>query len=215
MRSRKWRNILVIIALVMAFCFFYVKTHPLIFNESWAGHRHCISQLGKVFSMYSMDHDGHFPSHTNGYGDALLLIADYLGRNPQFLTGPCYDDSVFEHALSHDENVNIPEEECGRVYVQGLSPKSNSEIVILYDKVATPGGDHCHLPQRFRASLGREVLYIDGSTGYVKESEWPDFTKKQIALLIEEGFQDETARWYYSQEPKEIKQGFRALFQWR
>jgi hypothetical protein len=44
-------------------------------------HEHCIKQTGLAFRTYAVDHGGRFPYDTNGFGNALLLLAKggYLG----------------------------------------------------------------------------------------------------------------------------------------
>ena len=71
--------------------------------------------------------------------------------------------------------------------MQGLTIKSNPDLVILFDKVPTPGGDHCHFPRRLWAEYCRDVPYADCRNGLVRESEWPDFARKQVELLVKEG----------------------------
>ena len=178
----------------------YVQTHPLVFNESFFGHAHCIPQAGLGLRQYAGDHGGLFPSHTNGYGDALLLLlaSNYV---PSYaLTGPCYDRFVFDRALSN--RTDVLESECGRVYVQGLTETNNPEIVILFDKVPTPGGDHCHLLRRLRSPLSRDISLLDGSHQGILESQWPDFAKKQIELLVKDGYDRSMAEQLYAEKGK-------------
>ena len=78
-----------------------------------------------------------------------------------------------------------------------LTLKSDPQIVILFDKLATPGGDHCSLPGRLFAAYGREVCFIDGHMQFIHETEWPDFAKEQIELLVKEGFKREDAEGLY------------------
>jgi hypothetical protein len=116
-RIRKWLlKLLTGFSLLVVAGVFYVRSRPLVFNESFWGHAHCIPQAGVGLRQYAGDHGGLFPTHTNGYGDALLLL---FAKNyvPSYaLTGPCYDRFVFDRALTN--HSDIPESECGRVYVQ-------------------------------------------------------------------------------------------------
>jgi len=178
----------------------YVRMHPLVFNESLFQHAHCIAQVGMAFQMYANDHAGRFPAHTNGYGDALLLL---LRDDPALsfaLTGPGYDRLVFDCALTN--HTDVPESQCGRVYIQGLAANCDPSIVLLFDKLPTPGGDHCHGLARLSAPLCREVALADGSHQTIREHDWPEFTRKQIELLVEEGFSREQAEAVYAEEPK-------------
>jgi hypothetical protein len=175
---------------------FYVKTHPLVFNESFWGHAHCIKMSGIDLVIYAKEHGGLFPHHTNGYGDALLLLTNSWLPS---LTGPGYDAGVFERALRTGRDV--PESECGRVYVQGLSETNDPDIALLFDKLPTPG-DHRQLLSRIGAPLVREVWTIGGGMQIVRESEWPGYARKQIALLVAAGLPREQAEMYYSEKPK-------------
>jgi hypothetical protein len=179
---------------------FYVKTHPLVFNDSFLAHAHCIKGGGLSLEGYASEHDGHFPFSTNGYGDALVLVND--GWDIAF-TGPGYDAQVFERVRRTGENA--PENEFGRVYVQGLSETNDPDIALLFDKLPTPGGDHCHLFWRFFAPLGREVWMIGGGYRFIREKDWPAFSRHQIELLVAAGLPKEQAEMYYSEKPKNVK----------
>ncbi len=182
-------------------CVVYIRTHPLVFNESFFGHAHCIAQTAGSLRQYAFEHQSNYPTHTNGYGDALLLVVkEYLPGAPCF-TGPGYDPGIFKEALA--SNGNVDEDKCGRVYIQGLTETSNPEIVMLYDKIPTPGGDHCHLLARLTAPPSREVLFADGSHRTIRESEWPEFTKNQIELLTKEGFDRVTAEKLYAEKGRQ------------
>jgi len=193
--KKRLTMLLCIFTAVVILCAAYVQTHPLVFNESFWEHAHCIKQVGLAFPVYAHDNDGRFPYHTNGYGDALLLIP---APWPPSLTGPGYDSKIFETALK--SGIDVPESECGRVYVQGLSATDNPEIALLFDKLPTPG-DHRHFLSRIGAPLVREVWTIGGMR-VVRESEWPAFAKRQIELLVGAGIAREQAERYYSEKAK-------------
>ena len=176
----------------------YVRSHPLVFNESFLEHAHCIAIAGSSLRQYAHDHGGRFPSHTNGYGDALLLMTEY---NVDFaLTGPGYDTvALARHRLTGGD---APEAEFGRVYVQGLTETNDPDLVLLFDKLPTPGGDHCHGFARLRKPLAREVARVDGSHSTILESRWPAFTREQIEMLIAAGISREQAKAYYAEPPR-------------
>lgn len=180
---------------IAAFSGFYVKAHPLVFNESFFDHAHCIVGAGLSLTTYAKEHQGRFPFSTNGYGDALVLLDDGWDES---LTGPGYNAEIFKRVRRTGENA--PESEFGRIYVQGLSESDNPEIVLLFDKLPTPGGDHCHLFRRIFAPLAREVWTVGGDHRVIKETEWPVFSKHQIELLVATGMKKEQAERYYSQE---------------
>ena len=77
-----------------------------------------------------------------------------------------------------------------------------SKIVILFDKLPTPGGDHCHFLTRLSAPLGREVGYADAHSEFVSEEDWPAFAQQQIGLLVAEGIGREEAESLYASKAK-------------
>jgi hypothetical protein len=184
------------VATVMVFCFCYIRAHPLVFNESFWEHAHCIKGGGLSLDGYASEHGGRFPFHTNGYGDALLLVDNGWDAA---LTGPGYDTRVFERARRTGEDA--PESEFGRVYVQGLSETNDPKIVLLFDKLPTPGGDHCHGFERLSAPLGREIWTIGTGMRFIPESRWAVYAKEQIELLVAAGLKRAQAESYYSEKP--------------
>jgi len=178
-------------------CVIYVRTHPLVFNESFFSHAHCLKGGGLGLEGYAQEHGGAFPFHTNGYGDALVLVNDGWDAA---LTGPGYDAMVFERVRRTGEDA--PESEFGRVYVQGLTKTNDPDIALLFDKIATPGGDHCHLFRRMWASLGREVWTIGAGMTFIPESRWPVYAKRQVELLVAAGMpRQEAERYYHDKTP--------------
>jgi hypothetical protein len=195
--KRRWRWLLAGAALFGISGAIYVWANPLVFNESLWRHAHCMKIAGLQLEFFAADHDGKFPSHPKGYGNALLL----LDANLYFaLTGPGYTANAFHEARRN--NRELSEDECGRVYVQGLTKKSNPEIALLFDKQPTPGGDHCHFPVRLWAPLGREVWTVGGGLLFVRESEWPALAKKQVELLVQEGFERREGERLFASPPK-------------
>lgn len=187
--------LLCVVGGLVVFCTYYVKTHPLVFNESFFEHAHCWKMADGYLAQYAEEHGGRFPFHTNGYGDAVLLIPDvWLGC----FSGPGYDTKAWEEAQR--TGGDVPEDLCGRVYVQGLSATNDPEIILLFDKIPTPG-DHRHLFSRIGAPLVRDVVKI-GGVDIVPESKWPAIAKRQIELLVAAGIAREQAEMYYSENPK-------------
>lgn len=163
------------------FSIIYVRAHPLVFNESFFGHAHCMKSAGLGLESYAADHGGRFPFHTNGCMAALALAIAGRYCSDSELTCPGY----------------IP-----RVYVQSLSRTNDGEIAILFDKVPTPGGDHCHFFQRMRAPLGREVYTIGNGMRFIPESGWSKFSREQVDLLVAAGMKQLQAEDYYSEFPR-------------
>lgn len=180
-------------------CGVYVRTHPLVFNESFFGHAHCMPQALGALNQYAAEHFGKFPAHTNGYGDALLLLSPEYADWP-VLTGPGYNAD--NSAQWKKSGANAPESEFGRIYVQGLTTTNDPEIALLFDKLPTPGGDHCHLLTRLWTPLKREVGFVRGDFRAVRESKWPEFAKNQIELLVKDGFDRAAAEALYAEKGK-------------
>ncbi|MGV3774623.1 MAG: hypothetical protein ACO1QB_17115, partial [Verrucomicrobiales bacterium] len=89
-----------------------------LFNP-FGRHEHCIKIAGSAFRNYATDHEGQFPYHTNGFGNALLLMVGegYFGDingsySVNYLTAPGDNGEVYRRALQTDEA--IPEEKCSR-----------------------------------------------------------------------------------------------------
>jgi hypothetical protein len=199
-RNKIFKNIfytfIVILILFIISIVIYVKTHPLVFNESFIEHAHCMSQVGLALRMYSARNNDNFPYSEKGYADGLAKASEYCSW---IVTGPGY-----KRVLSDDfGKEDVSEDLCGRVYIQGLKENDDCDIAILFDKLATPGGDHCHFIGRMIYSYGREVLFIDGHHEFIKNEQWDDFVENQIKLLVKAGIPKEKAEWYYKQIDKE------------
>ena len=192
--TRKWCCALLSVALLGALSWLYIGTHPLVFLK---GHQHCIKFAGLSLEYFAKEHDGKFPFHTKGYPNALLMLDEDRFYS---LTGPGYDAASLYDAKRLPRDLT--EQECGRVYIQGLTKESNPEIVLLFDKLPTPGGDHCQLPLRLWAPLGREVWTVGTLDHFVEERDWPEFVKKQVKLLMKEGFDQNEAERLFAFEPK-------------
>jgi hypothetical protein len=73
---------------------------PLVFNESWYSHKHCIKQWGMALKIYADDNGGKFPAHASGYAAALQLLMkppDHLMGTYLVMGAPGgYSGKVFE-----------------------------------------------------------------------------------------------------------------------
>jgi hypothetical protein len=142
---------------------------------------------GFVLSDYAREHGGVFPYHTNGFGDALLLLVKEEPSNVPFICGPGDDGQVFSNALAR--SLHVPEEQCSRVYVQGLRETNYPGICILFDRRSVPGGDHFY----GSGKPLREVCLLDGSMETIPDARWAEFSRQQVKLLVEAGFTREKA----------------------
>jgi hypothetical protein len=157
------------------------------------GHQHCIKQTAMALRLYASDHHGRFPFHTNGYGDAILLLAREDIYNINLFTAPGDDGKLLKECL--EKGATLPEGSCSRAYVQGLTTSESPEIALVFDRYPTRGGDHSRNPW---APLMREVCFLDGSTQVIREKDWPAFRLKQFALLSAAGIDPARAAQLYS-----------------
>ena len=189
--SRKWRwvigGVIVLAVLFNAWLF------ALVFLNPFHAHEHCIKGTGLDFGIYANDHHGEYPFHTNGFGDALLLLVRSNYTQIAFITAPGDDGRYFEECLK--TGTDVPEEKCSRVYVQGLRESSNPQLAMVFDRWPTRGGDHGRRPW---GPLMRDVCLADGSVLFLNESGWPAFAKQQIELLVKEGFPRAEAERLYA-----------------
>jgi hypothetical protein len=201
LRKHRKRILISLSFLLLAPLFLIAAWFAMIIFNPFHTHEHCIKNAGLALRIYATDHNGKFPSHTNGFGNALLLLAveGNLGdtnNNYKFavgpITGPGDNGAIFKQALKSGQP--IPESQCSRIYIQGLSETNNPNIAILFDKNSTPGGDHFRRPWGPRL---RELSLLDGSMQTVLDKDWPRFATNQIKLLIDEGINPATAAHYY------------------
>lgn len=185
------KKLLLVVSIPLCFLFglgaawlWYVNTYV---------HRHCIKQAGIDFHLYAKDHNGQLPFSTNGFGNALLLLVDtnYL-PGAAWICGPDDDGHIFTEALKN--NSVVPEEQCSRVYIQGLSDTNDPRICILFDRNSCRGGDHFRSPWGHRV---REVCMLDGSMRVIPDEKWPEFSRQQVELLVAAGFARTNALQFY------------------
>lgn len=161
-------------------------------------HQHCIKQTGLAFRMYEGDHNGRLPFSTNGFGDALLLFvkSGYLAGETlsgiRYVCGPGDDGHIFRAALQN--NSIVPEDQCSRIYIQGLSETNDPQICILFDRNSCKGGDHFRSPWGHRV---RELCLLDGSMQIIRDEDWPEFSRNQVELLVAAGFSRTNALHFY------------------
>jgi hypothetical protein len=154
-------------------------------------HQHCMKIAGMTFLGYASEHGGVFPYHTNGFGDALLLLVKDNPEDIRFICGPGDDGHVFSNALA--QGLDVPEIQCSRVYVQGLSQTNDPRLCILFDRRSVPGGDHFYESGKPL----REVCMLDGFMETVPDARWAEFSRHQVELLVAAGFKREKALQYY------------------
>jgi hypothetical protein len=155
-------------------------------------HQHCIKGAGMAFRLYSSDHQGQLPFSTNGFGDALLLLAKEDPSYIHNMCGPDDDGHVFKDAIKSISVV--PENQCSRVYIQGLNETNDPQICILFDRNPCRGGDHFRSPWGHRV---REVCMLDGSMQVIRDEDWSEFSRNQVELLVAAGFSRTNALHFY------------------
>jgi hypothetical protein len=182
---------LFLIALIPLSVFFGLGAFRIWYGLKY-GHQHCIKQFGNATRAYEADHQDQLPFSTNGFGDALLLLAKEDTNYINCLCGPDDDGHIFRDAIKN--NAIVFEDQCSRVYVQGLSETNDLQICILFDRNSCRGGDH------FRSPLGhrvRELSLLDGSMQVIPDEDWPEFSRKQVELLVAAGFSRTNALHFY------------------
>jgi hypothetical protein len=181
---RAFKIIASIIILLLAITFLLFKIRPDLY-ETGHDHKHCMTQIALSLKQYASEHEGKFPYQASGYGDALLMLDDkYLPvGNGDMYTGHGYDGSVFVEASK--TKAHVPDEKCGRVYIQGLTEDSDSDIVLLFDKLPS--------------ARVREVFFIGGNSKWIANKDWNHFATSQIELLEKNGILKETAIAYYKE----------------
>lgn len=117
---------------------------------------------------------------------------EYADTVISVVTGVGDDGGAYRMALTN--GTHLPETNCTRIYVQGLTTNSNPEIAMLFDAYPIHGGDHFRCPWR---PLVREVCLVDGSMQIIPEAGWPAFARKQIELLVASGIARTNAEEYY------------------
>jgi len=162
------------------------------FLDPFGRHQHCMKQTGLTLVQYALEHQGEFPYHTNGFGDALVLALKETGVPHKLVTAPGDDGTWLLEFIQ--SGADVPEERCTRAYVQGLSRDSNPEIALIFDRYPTRGGDHSRSPWGPKL---RDVSMVAGDHGIIKEHDWPEFARNQIDLLVAEGITRNEAEKYY------------------
>ena len=180
-----------LIALIPLCIFFGLGVFRIWYGLKY-GHQHCIKQLGNAFRIYEADHQGQLPFSTNGFGDALLLLAKEDPSYIYCLCGPDDDGHIFRDAIKN--NTIVREDQCSRVYIQGLSETNDPQICLLFDRNSCRGGDHFRSPWGHRV---REVSLLDGSMQVIRDENWPEFSRQQVELLVAAGFSRTNALRYF------------------
>ena len=157
-------------------------------------HQHCIKMAGTYLSGYADAHHGEYPSHANGFGDALALMAADIGYTSGAMVLVGVDDDASLLMAAATNHTHLPEEKCTRIYVQGMTEASNPQIAILFDRYAVKGGDH----RRGNGPYLREVLFVHDGVREIELKNWPAFASNQVELLVQEGIARPVAEAYYA-----------------
>ena len=168
------------------FLLFFGSLFLIGYFNLFHAHEHCSKVLGSALLMYAHDHEGQYPYHTNGFGDALLLLVKG-GELPDvhWITAPGDDGTMYRRCLTN--SLDVPENQCTRIYIQGLSESNAADrVALVFDKYPTPGGDHFRHPWR---EPTRDVVMSDHFVEWISEKRWPAFAREQIAKLVKLGFE--------------------------
>jgi hypothetical protein len=166
----------------------------VFFFVAYYDHQHCVRITGGLLSSYALNHTGKYPFHTNGFGDAiLLLLQESNERQARFFSAPGDNAALLRDCLKTGKDV--PEERCSRAYVQGLGETNNPAIAVVFDRYPTRGGDHRRRPW---GPPMREVCLVGGDIDFILETDWPAFRAKQVELLVAEGISRSEAEKLYA-----------------
>lgn len=182
-RKKSWVTVLV--TLVILPLLWYGGMFAIGYFNLFGAHQHCSKGLSLSLRQYAGENEGKFPFHTNGFGDALLLLLkEDLVTDSRTLTAPGDDGRMFNECLTNGANVD--ETKCSRIYIQGLSETNTGEhaVALAFDAYPTPGGDHGRRPW---GEPIRDVVMADGSVEFIHEKNWPKFATNQINCLVELG----------------------------
>lgn len=175
---RQWSTKKKVLALVgLSLCTWVAAT--MSWSHFYPAHQHCSKALAAALMRYAQDHQGRYPSHTNGFGDALLLLVKTGDADVSLLVAPGDDGRIYNEFLTNGQNV--PEENCTRIYIQGLTDSLQCDVAMMFDKRPTRGGDH------FRSPWGtpmRDVVMSSGLVKFIPEKRWPIFASEQIEELV-------------------------------
>jgi hypothetical protein len=182
--SRKTKWFLTIGLLALLPLLWFSGLFAIGYFNLFGAHQHCSKSLSMSLRVYAGDNYGKFPFHTNGFGDALLILLKEGYVDARTLTAPGDDGTRFSQALTNQ--TDIDESECSRIYIQGLSEAETGgdAIALVFDAYPTPGGDHGRRPW---GKPIRDVVLSDGSVDFVPESRWPAFATNQTELLVRLG----------------------------
>lgn len=156
------------------------------------GHQHYIKATGSPLRAYANDNGDSYPFHTNGWGDALLLLVKSNYADISLICGPTDDGRVFREAL--EDGTDVPEELCSRIYVQGLSTTNGYNLCVLYDRDSHPGGDHFY---QIKQESVRECLVDGAFMNQVNDDRWSIVSQQQVELLMEQDFTRAQAEYYF------------------
>jgi hypothetical protein len=170
------------------------------FFNLFHAHEHCSKVLGSFFRQYASIHDGKYPAHTNGFGDALLLlITDDDHSFVRHLVAPGDDGKMMRECL--EKNLDVPEDKCSRIYIQGLAEtNAYDSVALVFDAYPTPGGDHFRCPW---GKPARDVVMADGSVQFIRETRWPAFAQEQIERLVQLGLKRDELEKLFGVRSKE------------
>jgi hypothetical protein len=167
----------------------------LVFSDAFLEHDHCIDMASGALLQYVLE-TGKYPAHTNGYGDALALLSGNYVNGFGPLNGPGFDDEAIMRFIRSGKDV--PEELCGRIYIQGFTTNNDAGIAILFDKLSSPG-DHVHGFKRMSSPYRRDVVFLGGGDDNVLDKDWAAFVRQQVELLVKAGFTRRDAYRLYAE----------------
>lgn len=150
----------------------WTRTFPYGYREPFA------PGWGMSLLAYADDNGGVFPSGGSTPEASLRLLYPKWVSSAEMWAGKTGSIELAESRLASGKELGP--EACGWIYVTGLSPDYSWDVAVLWDRAAGFGR---HAERR--ADNGREVVFVNGSTGWIPASEWEAFMQKQERLRAE------------------------------
>lgn len=135
----------------------------------------CIKCMGLALCNYADAHGRFFPAGEATPEASLSLLYREGFIDAETLRGKTVPEDVVRAILEKGELLGP--DTTGWHYVEGLTLNDDPRIAILWDKVGLS-----HNGARLRGG-GHEVLFVNGSSDYIRGKDWDTFLKEQEGLL--------------------------------
>jgi hypothetical protein len=141
-----------------------------------------------ALNAYAMDHQGLFPSSTNGPEASLcLLFAEGYVLDLDLLSGWTVSEDQARSDLLGPRG-HLTDDSCSWQYVPGLTWADDPDLAILWDR-----SELGHNGRRANGG-GHDVLFLNGRIRFIPANEWVRFQEQQEELLSKRSDQQRKGR---------------------